>query len=302
MWKAIRLHPWRLEIVPAAAFALAVWSAYVCQTQAAELQRNGYLYMLPLGLGMALVVWILGIESNHRWVQAERRKRFNWSAIGFPFFMLFNAWFLVLMAQMVTWAKHPASSLPLTFDFRVLCAVLAGGVGLAALLEWSRRYVPRPETPEPALPIEAADSSDYRETSVDWPLVACWPILLAIWFSWYQQEQSVETVVMGALAVFVLVNVCIRRLTLTPTTLTYWPGVLLPYHLAIADILSCVPAHHEPGLDLRKTRPKGFLITDGRCMEITLKDGRICHFGALRPTHICAMIEQARENLPPAPS
>lgn len=297
MWKAIRMHPWRLEIVPAAAFAVAVWSVYVYQTHVTHkwpnTGENGWISaMMPVGyIGIMVLLWIGQMGSNHKWVQAERRKRFHWGTVVLPSIMLTLWWIIYIMVQVSLWNEHPQTSIPRALDFGLFSVIIACGIGITVLLEWSRRYVERPEASEPALSEETTGASHYRELSIDWWLVLIAAIVLAESIWWYLHGGLLKDLMMFPVGVLVLASMSVRIVKVTSTTLTYQCGI--PFRIAIADILSCVPAHHEPFIGFHDRRPKPFCVTDGRCIEITTKDGRICRLGALRPSHICQLVEKA---------
>jgi hypothetical protein len=231
MWKAIRLHPWRLEIVPAAAFAFAVWCMHVYQTQAAwfvravpELRKKDAFQQMPWSIPSMLVfLWLMQAAFNHRWVQSEKRKRYNWFVLIFQTAIVMYAWFAHTAVALALWFKHPTSE-PAPLSLVPLGAMIAGGAAVTALLEWSRRYSPRDEIPEPPLPQSGAYA--YGETQVDWCFLPLTPGILALTAGACADGQATagEIAVLaaiGALAAAVFLSFTLRFLTVTAETVTY---------------------------------------------------------------------------------
>ncbi len=173
MWKAIRLHPWRLEIVPAAAFGLTVWSAYVFEVRLAwvfrvvpELRGNGLEALPAFAIGAVVWHWFVAFGHNQFWVESERRKRFNYHAPMMQCGVITWGWFAYAFASVFSQMIHRI--IPPVIPIPLLFVMLGVGVGITALLERSRKDVPREEAPEPPLPANALKEPRYREVVLDW--------------------------------------------------------------------------------------------------------------------------------------
>jgi len=310
MWKAIRLHPWRLEIVPAAAFALTVWSVYVYETRVAwvvrripELRHSGLGALPWLLLGMVSAFWFVEFGHNQFWVLSERRKRFNAYVLVIQCAVITHAWFAysftsVFLAMLHHHAARPAIPVPL------LLAFIVTGTGITALLEWSRKYVAREEPPEPPLPAEAANAPCYRERALDWWYLSSSLILLV--FTLTVMALAIAARDTGLIAgmaaaicgVVVVATLGCNVLIVTPTAVSHWFG-LFRIRVPIADMESCVLGDPEPG-----RRPRGVKMTS-RCkrgerrVEIRMTNGRVYRLGALRPSHICELIGKPASQVEP---
>lgn len=304
MWKAVRQHPWRLEIVPAVAFGLAAWSLYVWQTRVAcviqripELRRSHVLALPWLPLGSVLFLWLIEFGHNHWWVQSERHKRFNLFALILQALIVMKSCVVCLLTCMFLsmMRKHPYPPM-----LTVLLGSVALGVGLTALLEWTRKCVPRDQPPEPPLPTDAVNARPYREVQIDWSMLAG-AILLCSCFlfgvgtavaSSMRAEpvfaHSVLQLATVLLAAAGVTGLAVTVITVTPDALVLWRG-LIPIRLALAEIQFSVPG-------IREENPKPphgtttWCKLGSRCIDITMKNGRIYRLGALRPSYICRLI------------
>lgn len=310
MWKAIRLHPWRLEIVPAAAFMVAVWSYYVYQTHLAAFLRtvpelrNSLIALLPdFCIGAIVFFWFIEFGHNQSWVQSERRKRFNAYALIMQCSIILHAWLAFACTCITLWMSYhvapPPNQLPL------LALMIVVGLGISAVLEWSRKYVPLEETPEPPLSGYAVHGC-YRETAIDWWTLIGALFLLAfaltpIVASLCPRNEATVCLLVGIPGTGLLVSLSVRVLRVTTQTLIYWLG---PFRirLPLSEMKSCMPGRRD-----EEKKPRGMKRTTWRkrgerCVDITMKNGRVYRLGTLRPSHICELIQQALKDLPPAPS
>lgn len=301
MWKAIRLHPWRLEIVPAAAFGFAVWWLHVYHTQAVPFVASmrdlhgadPFRLQVAWNVGWVAVLWLMEMGANHRWVESERRKRFNWMPLVFYPAIILRAWLPFVFTRMVLDIKHPSRPYE-PFDFLLLGATVLIGLGLALLLERTRHYIAREETSEPPLPADAAGASSYHEIQIDWWFLPITPILLAMVLGLCtQRELAKGDMIMllssGVVATAVFLSLSIRTLSATLDLVTCKLGPI-PWRFRTSDIVTCAPTHHETFAKQRDKKRKALGVTDGRCVEIAMKNGRIYRLGALRPNHICQLI------------
>ena len=118
MWKAIRLHPWRLEIVPAAAFALTVTRATCIRLVAwvvrriPELRHSG-LGILPwFVLSIVVASWFAEFGHNQSWVRSERRKRFNAYGLVMQCGIITNAWLAYALTSVLLAVTRRTHGLP----------------------------------------------------------------------------------------------------------------------------------------------------------------------------------------------
>jgi hypothetical protein len=317
--KAIRLHPWRLEIVPAAAFALTVWSVCVYETRVAwvvqripELQHYGLGALPWVLLGMVLAWWLVEFGYNLSWVQSERRKRFNAYVLVLQSVVITHAWSAYAFTSVFLSMLHRHAARP-AVPVSLLLALIVAGTGTTALLEWSRKYVPREEPPEPPLPADALGAPCYRELAIDWWMMPGLVVLcgialvclVAVIMSYAQGEHPgigsllrLAFIIVGA---GLTVSMSRTALSVTPMAFTYWSGPVR-IRLSVAEIETCVPGRRDDDERPRGVKRTSWCRRGQRCIEITMTNGRVYRLGALRPTHICQLVEQARKDLPPAPS
>ena len=314
MWRSIRLHPWRLEIVPAAAFALTVWSAYAYEVRLARITRIipelriGWLVALPaFWIGWALFNWLIGFGHNQTWVQSERRKRVNGYALVAQCGVITSGWFGYALNNVFRQMMHrfipPVISIPLLF------VMLAVGTAVTATLEWTRRYIPREETPEPPLPADAASMPCYREVQTDWWYLSSSFILLLMTGAFFAVAvaahlSSIEPgvgLILG-MAALICVDILVGSLgcnvlAVTPDSATHWSSVFR-IRLPVAEMESCVGGDRNSwgkprGVKMTSRRKRG-----ERFVEITMTNGRVYRLGALRPTHICQLIGKPAPETP----
>lgn len=310
MWKAIRLHPWRLEIVPAAAFALTVWSAYVYQTRVAAFvrtipeMRNGPITILPkFCIAVVIFFWFIEFSHNQSWVQSEQRKRYNAFALLMQGTIICHAWLGFAFTCITLWLKRYVAPLPNQLPLLALMMVL--GLGTTALLEWNRKYIPREETPEPPL-VSSATSENYREMSIDW-----WTLIGALFMlvfaiapialSLCSRSEAIACLLIGIPGAALIVSLSIHTIVITPTTLGFFLG---PFRirLTLKEMESCVVGRRDDEKKPRGIKRTTWCKRGERCIDVTMKNGRLYRLGALRPSHICELIQQAAKDLPPAPS
>lgn len=311
MWNALRLHPWRLEIVPAAAFGSAVWGFCVYKSDLEYILtgdthlRNPDLAGLPCFLlMMTLMFCLLEFGWNQSWVRMERRKKFNWHALMLQVPIIMQAWLLYALVFLVKWRIWHVGPLPDVF--RQLALILLVAVGITAVLEWSRRYVPREEEPEPPL-LAVSAPGEYTEAATDWSTL---PSALAMMGAGgigvvsgiSTHLDRVLTMSAGVLAGCLFVSLSRSTLTVTATAITHRWGFFAT-RVRVSDVDSCIVGDRET----QPKRSKDVKIVSrrkrgGRFVEIRTRDGRIYRLGAIRPTHVCALIEKAKKDLPPTPS
>jgi hypothetical protein len=252
--------------------------------------------------GWVAVLWLMQAGAIHRWVQSERHKRFDWMPLLFQPAIVLHAWTAYASMRMVLDLK-PVSHSEQT-HCGLLAAMLIGSAGLAFALERSRRYVPREPTPEPPPPSQTPGKAPYRELQIDWLFLPVGPLMLGIAVGectqiGFARADSVGLLAAALLAVAVFASLSIRTLTVGAAAVTYRLGPV-PLRYRAADVVSCMPAHHETFSRIRDKKMKVIGVTDGRCVEITMANGRVYRLAAIRPTHICELIgKPAAPDTPP---
>ena len=304
MWKALRSHPWRLEIVPAAAFAVVIWSVWTYQCRVvgycAALAVNDGLRAafdrLPVwALGMTFAFWLFEIGSNRDWVRAEREKRFNWPVLISHAVILLYAWTafeaVSLIRALMTRASH------VLFDWRPLLIGLVLGLGVTVLLEWTRRPIPPEMRHEPPAP--AHSGLPYRETEVGWWFLSGAAVLAVACLLSCLHRLDIVTLVLG-LAVLPVIGWSARRVVTVTDDALILSASIIRKRFPIREIESCAPALHQPLSNARKQGLWALSVMEGRCVEIRMTDGKVYRVGALRPEHICTLIQSAQRR-PTAP-
>jgi hypothetical protein len=303
----IRLHPWRLEIVPAVAFLTAVGHLiyYRCSTEALFITRiinqgAGLDYVslaLSWLLAVALFWWLFEIGCNWDWVVTERRKRFNphplvlqcqillWAST-----VIFGTRFLL---QLVGHVKKPEFTIAPTL-FTVLL-----GIAVTAVMELTRQHVPKTESPEPAPPspisLRDAESVRYEELWKDWrtngftlAIAVLYGVPMAFIKEWY------PAAIVGAGTIVLFIWLTKGRLILTGRQLTSSLGPIRK-SVAISDVSSARVVPWDESLSRPKDFPRGqwhaLAATGHRLLEITTKQGHIYRFGMQRPKYVCGLIE-----------
>ena len=213
--------------------------------------------------------------------------------------IIVNAWLAYALTSVLVSITHRSAkpAIPVTLLF----VMIVTGTGITALLEWSRKCVPQEEPPEPPLPADAANGQRYREATIDWPMlpsitILCGLLVVCVSASITSYAQG-EHLTVGALVriVVCVAGACLvaslsrTAMTVTPMALTYRSGPVR-IRLSVADMQTCAP-----GLPDDDPKPRGVKRTTWckrgeRCIEVTMKNGRIYRFGALRPNHICQLI------------
>jgi hypothetical protein len=297
MWKSIKQHPWRLEIVPAVAFAWVLWTAYAFWSQ--ELHsaivpvvtgqvRRDLAQTAAWLIGFGLTFWVFSMGTNAHWVRAERGKSYNWLVVPWHAIILMKVFlaygFLSLMYS--NWFDPPTF---LRLD------LFAGGIllgtAVTAVLEWTRRGTPQDDKPEPpaSVPNDGCVGLRYRETEVDWWPIAASASVLATLVVLVLLRMPVALAAVGLLMCAAFLLFGFRTVMLNSSALSVWIG-LIRKRFPISDIESCKVAHHPFFPLKRDKRLRGIAITDGRCVELRMSDGRIRRIGAIRPSHICDLL------------
>ena len=179
--------------------------------------------------------------------------------------------------------------------------MIVAGTGITALLEWSRKCVPQEELPEPSLPADAANGQVYREATIDWSMlpsiaILCGLLLVCVAASIMSYAQG-EHLTVGALVrlVVYVAGACFvaslsrTALSVTPMAITYRSGPVR-IRLSVADMETCVPGLRGDGPKPRSVKRTTWCKRGERCLDITMKSGRIYRLGALRPNHICQLV------------
>jgi hypothetical protein len=305
--------------VPAAAFGLTVWEFYVYKTRVVWILlkipelRHSWILALPAWIiGVIAFHWFTEFGHNQSWVESERCKRFNFVVLFAHASIIAQGWgayaFTSYFLKVLHRVRHCSMPLP------QLAVVMVIGLGFTAMMEWGRGYVPREEEPEPPLPPEALYAQTYREVQVDWwhlsaslLLIAFLAVAVAVGVVlWINGEVPSSAVLVCALVGFPAAaltgSLGRSELLVTPKAVTHRWG-LFAVRLPLGDIETCGVGD----VDAKWKRPRGVKMTSrrkrgGPFVEIAVKNGRVYRLGAIRPTHICHLIEKARKDLPPTPS
>lgn len=298
MWKSIKQHPWRLELVPAVAFAWVLWMAYAFYRQ----ELHSAIVPLTTGqvrrdlsqtavwqLGLGLTLWLFSVGINSRWVRSEHGKRYNWLVLVLHPMIIMRVLIAYGFLSLIytNWFDPPIF---LRLD------LFAGGIllctGTTAVLEWTRRSIPRDETPEPpppSVPAVADEGLRYRETYIDWWPVAASASLLATFAVLFVLRLPIAFLATGLPLCALFVCFGFRTVSITTLALKVW-FCLIPKRFPISQIESCKVAQHELFRRRRGKRSRAWAITDGRCVELTLKNGKVHRIGAIRPSYICDLL------------
>ncbi len=195
---------------------------------------------------------------------------------------------------------HPTIPLPLLLESLVM------GLGVTALLEWNRRYIPREEPPEPPLPADALDARSYREVRLDWTTLAGGLILCAMSLTWAVVDvlcwlegepwamQSVLEALLACLGSAFVISLSVTTLNATSQMLSFRTG-LIRIQLPSLDIECCTPGFCDGERKPRGVKRTTVCRRGDRCIDITMKNGRVYRFEALRPTHICQLMEPTKK-------
>ena len=290
MRRFIRLHPWRLEIVPAIAFATSVAALLLYRLRGSSALSSaggdaGHKANLMFWEPVVFVAcfWAMEFATNHRWVMSEREKRFNWFALVAQSVMVLRA---AIALQMALWFAAEPTGLGLTW--RVFCGVSLGSITLAVLIEATREFVPRPEEPEPPLSGER-DSCSYTDTEVDYGVTPLVAFLVACSVLAILYERHYAAFALGLAVAAVIGSMAYRRVTITREAVLLRCGPI-GKRFAVSEISGCRATHRQI---LERSQPpvKALALTTGRCLEITASDRRVHAIGMLRPTHACHMLE-----------
>lgn len=297
MWEKLKRHPWRLEIVPAVAFGWVMWQVWLTRATLghagkhflpADMQHESTQFSVFV-IGMTSFYWLLEMSINSHWVTSERRKRFSWIAVVTQAPILMNA-FLAYTVLYVLRAEPTSISLP---GLDKLALVILTGVGTTAVLEYTRRYVPREEvqeaSPPPPAPSRIDGKSGYREMEIDWWMVATGSAMLATASAMSLCGGPVSNLAWALLAGAVFECVGMRTVSVGANALTLWFG-FIPKRFRVTDIISCSVAHHETFRRRRDKRVRAWCVTDGRCVQLTMRNSTIYRIGAIRPSHICELL------------
>lgn len=303
MLRFIRLHPWRLEIVPAVALVVAVgYVAYFHVTgAAAAMRRAAYPETWPAQyetstmtyVGMLAFFWVIAAMANHRWVLLEPRKMYNWTALLFQATILGYTGITVFLVRIGIPQLDP-TTLDLYFD--AIPVIVLAGATVTAVLEWTRRFVPKDFADEPDPPPSTEVCSDggfrYVETGMEWE----WMIFGAGALTAGIADAAHGWLTDGSvwvLAGALLCSMSRRKVEASSHCVAMWNG-LYKRQIALSDAALCRAVPDYNGQRPREiSRRKWHQISwnTGRCLEITTKQGEIYRFGMLRPQYACSLIE-----------
>jgi len=258
----IRLHPWRLEIVPAVAVIMAIGHLiyYRCSDLSLVVTRivnqgagPDYVSLLSAWMiGYALFLWSTEIGFNSNWVGREKRKRFNPGPLIFQFNILLLTSFVVFGTR---WVSHVVSHVTTRhFSGTPIIAAVVTGLVVTAVLELTRRYVPKDEVPEPAPPTShplAEQVFRYEERHIDWSTVGPAMGLAVLCFAPVAYGVPRYMIGFGIVALVLAVGLARRRFLLTDRMVSLSVG---PFRqrVSVSDIQSCC----SPRLEGDWKRPK----------------------------------------------
>lgn len=309
MRQFIKTHPWRLEIVPAIAFIIAVGANIFYHTQiighsqvlaVRAGMREQADYQLITGLALIVFLWVLEGTWNHKWVMMEARKRFNWWPLINQSVMLIFAWVLIIVSWMLAILSNPAMLHTYRKGLISEMLYLGGcflifGLGFTALMESTRRFVPKELFVEPPPPtgIEAQGNSfRYVEKTIDWGLIASTVAMMLFIVTSMLFKREHILLMISLLAFGVLLFHLKQRIIVTPESV-YCSFGMSKRQVAISEIECARPVHCQLLERLGQKRVRAFGNTTGRCLELTMKNGKVHVFGMLRPAYACKLLERA---------
>lgn len=308
MLKALRMHPWRVEVVPAAAIFWSIWSICAFRWWAAfsPLASPLRCKVGPVGrqvlaapyffAGMALFIWTIELGWNYRWVQRERSKRVNWWLVVLQAGILLYAWLAYgSVAILLSFSRSPSLD-----PFYFLPAVIVAGIAITLVLEFTRPFVHHGEAEEPRPAQKIGGSAIYRECVFDWASLCPSLVLLGLGMGEYMVDGFVLSLLLCFAVTIFFFSVSRRTVVVTKDSVRLSAGIVRKC-IRFAEIASFRPAQYECLFKKKRDRrTKALCIMDGRCVEITATDGKTYFLGALRPRHICDLIESERPSQPPA--
>lgn len=304
MRKWIRSHPWRLEIVPAVAFFTAVGYTVHYHLSGAEaiLRRATYPGEQPIQYEATIVFqicllvffWMIAATSNHQWVVMERRKMYNWMAPVFQFTILLYAGIAMFLARTGLPRITPDSA---STDLNAIPVLALTGTAVTAILEWTRRFVPRDVAPEPDPPddesVRTQSGICYLETGIEWGwlVMGGGALVFGILSVFYCQTALIS--VCNIAAGIYLCSLSRRQVEINSRGILMRSG-LIRRRIEPAEVASCRATWDENGQRPRSMSRREwhqFSWNTGRCLEITTKQGHIYRFGMQRPKYVCGLIE-----------
>lgn len=299
MREFVRVHPWRLEIVPALAFIVSIGAAlfyafrlretWNCISMPDEL-RSLPATLLPWLVAILLSFWAIELHHNHRWVETERRKRYNWVTLLFQVVIVVKATLGLALVSLVSyvvdhrpWIRQP---------WPWLAAILVLGIVFEAVMEKTRTFAPTRESPEPGLSGDTASAGEmpYVDMEIDWwpvasavPIVIATALLAALTHMYYLLVLGL--IGGGLMALFGYRRVAISR---DGVLLSCW---LIRKRFRIGDIIGCRAVRPEAWERVGPKRARALFMTTGRCLELTTRDGKTHVFGMVRPSYACSLLE-----------
>lgn len=299
MKQFIKIHPWRLEIVPALAFLISIGTALFYHFQLAEqwnitavsniTNKSPYI-LFTWQIIILLCLWLLEIRINHQWIAGEDEKKFNYMAILFHFIIITKT-FLLLTSISIIYSIINNSRLQIPWSWGTIVLVI--GLCFTALMERTRKYLSFAEIPEPAPPADIKSSEEsfcYNESEIDW-LIAVVAILLAILSLLHLMFlHRHDHAIFGIIASVILVSFTYRKVSISTDGISFSCS-LIRKRFNIGDIIDCQyirpQVWHRPGSE----HPRAICVTSGRCLQVTTRDGKKHVFGMLRPSLACSLIK-----------
>ncbi|MBP6963201.1 MAG: hypothetical protein KBC96_02225 [Armatimonadetes bacterium] len=292
-------HPWQLEIVSALAVASGIGAVlfyyltlaehpFVCEMQSSDKMTMGGIIISRVV--MATFFWTLGLRFNHGWVAQEQAKRFNWPSLVWPAGVLLETWIALLLVCVTYEATSPVPRVDmLERMFSLLAAMLLIGIGLTAVLEWRRPFLPHEETPESAPP-ESDTPGIYVDKEVDWWWVGFALFLAVMCTLAVVGQEGWGYAVVGIVCMVIFASFLFRKVVISPEGVAFHCGPVRK-RFPLDDIIECRPLRQElfTWKRLRKTRT--FFVTTGRCLELKLRNGMTYRLGMVRPAYACSLIQ-----------
>jgi hypothetical protein len=304
MRRFMRTHPWRLEIAPAVAFLVAVGHVAYYQysglsSLVARLANNGegpdpLSLLFTWKIVFMALLWSMEIGVNEKWVCNERRKRFNWIGLNFQLGILMSAALVIFLIRFLDYGL--AHVVHRDLEGTAVIVLVTVGLATTVVLEMTRPYVAKSQTPEPPPELDHTGSSkplNYVEHETDWWTVgpAIGLVALSAVPSFYGVGQYLILFGLGGGAFLAWFGR--RTLILTGETIRFSLGSIRR-RIALSDVVSWQSTYHEAwsrcpsGIDRKKWH---VFSASGPCLEITTKQGHIYRFGMIRPGYVCRVIE-----------
>ena len=124
---------------------------------------------------------------------------------------------------------------------------------------------------------------------MDWWIVACAVTIAGSAALLLSLGDPISDLVAAFIGSAVFLSIGLRTVAVANQVLTVWFG-LIPKRFHVPEIETCRVAHHETFTRRRDKRLRAWCVTDGRCVELTMKNGRIHRIGAIRPRYICDLL------------